>query len=88
MSYEVRSILMLPEDFVTCLAEDRETNIWMGFRTEGCAVLNPEAGKTDSMLAQANRWVARQFCHRPVADGAVRRLRRHVWAGSDDAVAG
>ena len=37
------SILTLPEDFITCLAEDDNTNLWIGFRTQGCSVLNPKA---------------------------------------------
>jgi sugar lactone lactonase YvrE len=37
--------LLLPEDYITCLAEDADTNIWLGFRTEGYAVLNSKADK-------------------------------------------
>lgn len=37
--------LLLPEDYITCLAEDKDTNIWMGFRMQGYAVLNSETGK-------------------------------------------
>lgn len=53
--------LLLPEDFVTCLAEDRETNIWMGFRREGYAVFNPGTGKIEFHATQAERWLADNF---------------------------
>ena len=39
------SDLLLPEDYITCLAEDNDTNIWMGFRTQGYAVMDTKAGK-------------------------------------------
>jgi len=37
--------LLLPEDYITCLSEDKDTNIWLGFRMQGYAVLSPKADK-------------------------------------------
>ena len=37
--------LLLPEDYITCLAEDKHTNLWLGFRAQGYAVLNSKADK-------------------------------------------
>ena len=41
---------LLPEDFVTCLAESADGTVWAGFREQGCATLDP---KTAAVV----RWV-------------------------------
>ena len=42
---EQKSVL-LPEDYVTCLAEDAAGRIWLGFRQQGVAAFDPTTGWT------------------------------------------
>jgi sugar lactone lactonase YvrE len=49
--------LLLPEDYITCLAEDKDTNIWLGFRTQGYAVLNLEAGRILAHDTRRDGWL-------------------------------
>ncbi len=51
------SDLLLPEDYITCLAEDKDTNVWMGFRTQGYAVLNSETGKILAHDTRRDGWL-------------------------------
>ena len=42
---------------ITCLAEDKDTNVWMGFRTQGYAVLNSETGKILAHDTRRDGWL-------------------------------
>jgi sugar lactone lactonase YvrE len=55
------AVLVLPEDFVTCLAEDKDTNIWMGFRTQGYAVLNSKADKIVLHDTRRDGWLSDNY---------------------------
>ena len=66
------AVLVLPEDFVTCLAEDKETNIWMGFRTQGYAVLNSRADKILLHETRRDGWLSDNFVTAMLPGGAFR----------------
>ena len=40
-----RGQTLLSEDYVTCLAEDGDGNLWIGHRQKGCEVFDPRTGK-------------------------------------------
>ena len=61
---------LLPEDYVTCLAEGADGCIWMGFREKGCAAFNPKT-------LICNEWVkpdSKSSRGDTLEDGYVKRL--------------
>ena len=66
VSKDVRERL-LPEDYVTSLAEAADGALWVGFREQGCAVLDPGTGSI-------RRWIWTESKSVSLKDGYVNKL--------------
>ena len=58
---------LLPEDYVTCLAEAPDGNLWLGFRKQGCAELNPKT-------VEVHQWIKPSAKGSLLKDGYVNKL--------------
>jgi hypothetical protein len=63
---------LLPEDYVNCLAEDRQGNIWMGFYEQGLVALDPRTFNLTRLDKKSQGWKAGTiFCLLPQQDGSL-----------------
>ncbi len=53
--------LLLPEDYITCLAEDKDTNLWLGFRKQGYAVLSSKSDKILFHDTHRGEWLSDNY---------------------------
>jgi hypothetical protein len=63
---------LLPEDYLTCLAEDRQGNIWMGFYGQGLGFLDPVTFKVTRLDKKSQGWKSGVVsCILPQQDGSL-----------------
>lgn len=60
---------LLPEDSVTSLAEAADGTLWVGFREQGCAVMDPGTGAIRRWI-----WAEEKGGDAPLKDGYVNKL--------------